>query len=302
MTMLIKYDIFTEDQTRFYIAETILAIDSIHKLFYIHRDIKPDNLLIDKDGHIKLSDFGLCTGLLTNRLDALYKKLKGVSSELQLSDKVFLSRKDRIETWKKKRKVLAYTTVGTPDYIAPEVFMQEGYSNECDWWSVGVIMYEMLVGYPPFFSDNPNETYRKIMHYEEMLKFPEDCNISPEARDLIEKLLCDHSVRLGVNGVEEIKSHKFFAGVDWENIGSSQAPVIPVLSSLTDTSNFEVYDEINSETVETNQEGNNVNGSSRWTIDLNSDLRFIGYTYKNFDAVKSQFSHFGTVKNMLLHG
>jgi len=307
MTMLIKYDTFTEDQTRFYIAETILAIDSIHKLSYIHRDIKPDNLLVDKDGHIKLSDFGLCTGLQTNRLNALYKKLKGESSELQQTDKISLSRTDRIATWKKKRKVLAYSTVGTPDYIAPEVFMQKGYSKECDWWSVGVIMYEMLVGYPPFCSETPPETYRKIMNYKETLKFPDDCTISPEARHLIEMLLSDQSIRLGVNGVEEIKQHKFFEGIDWETIGSTKAPIVPVLRSPIDTSNFEDYEEEES-SPDSEQSQNHLkqnapqNGHTPQEdlLNMNSDLRFIGYTYKNFDAVRAQFGHFGTVSCMLL--
>jgi len=139
MTMLIKYDTFPEDWTRFYIAETILAINSIHALHYIHRyvfapslarsfacdadasiiahsDIKPDNLLVDKEGHIKLSDFGLCTGLQTNRLTALYKKLHNQSRELQQSDREYKSRQERLESWKKKRKVLAYSTVGTVCY------------------------------------------------------------------------------------------------------------------------------------------------------------------------------------------
>lgn len=187
MTMLIKEDTFPEDWTQFYIAETMLAINSIHQLNYIHRDIKPDNLLIDRDGHIKLSDFGLCTGLQTNRLKSLYAKLQNQSKELQQADKEQKSRKERLEEWKKKRKVFAYSTVGTPDYIAPEVFMQRGYGKECDWWSVGVIMFEMLVGYPPFCSETPTETYRKIMNFKETLQFPDDAVVSDEARDLIER-------------------------------------------------------------------------------------------------------------------
>ena len=105
MTMLIKYDTFPEDWARVYIAETVLAINSIHALHYIHRDIKPDNLLLDREGHIKLSDFGLCTGLQTNRLTQLYKKLHNQSKDLTQSDREYKSRKERLESWKKKRKV-----------------------------------------------------------------------------------------------------------------------------------------------------------------------------------------------------
>jgi len=244
MTHLIKYDTFTEEQTRFYIAETILAIESIHKLSYIHRDIKPDNLLVDIHGHIKLSDFGLCTGLQTLRVPNLRKDLEGQPCELTNTDKNSLhqSRNERFGTWKGKRRVLAYSTVGTPDYIAPEVFLKEGYTELCDWWSVGVIMFEMLIGYPPFCSDTPQETYRKIINWKHTLKFPDDCNISANARDLIEKLCCDHNDRLGKNGADEIKHHPFFKGFDWNHVREMKPPIIPELSSITDTHYFDKFD------------------------------------------------------------
>ncbi|GFR27436.1 hypothetical protein TNCT_496531, partial [Trichonephila clavata] len=158
MTLLMKKDTLSEDCTQFYIAETALAIDSIHKLGFIHRDIKPDNLLLDAKGHIKLSDFGLCTGLKKSHRTEFYRDL----SQAKPSDfSMYFDRnasnpmdsKRRAESWKKNRRQLAYSTVGTPDYIAPEVFMQTGYNSSCDWWSLGVIMYEMLMGYPPFWID-----------------------------------------------------------------------------------------------------------------------------------------------------
>jgi len=103
MNMLIKLDIFTEEQTKFYIAQTVMAIDSIHQLNYVHRDIKPDNLLIDNDGHMKLSDFGLCTALQENKLSALYKKLEGDNKEFYKDD---LTRENKLASWKKKREEL----------------------------------------------------------------------------------------------------------------------------------------------------------------------------------------------------
>jgi len=289
MTMLIKYDTFDEDQTRFYMAETILALESIHQLDYIHRDIKPDNLLLDQKGHIKLSDFGLCTGLETSRLSQMYKLLEGQTSELHQKDLESIGKKEQIDQWKKKRKVLAFSTVGTPDYIAPEVFMQKGYSKECDWWSVGVIMFEMLVGYPPFCSETPQETYRKIMNYTETFKFPEEVALSNEAMDLIEGLLCDHTQRLGRNGIQDFISHPFFKGVDWKHIRNRDSPFVPQLVSPTDTSCFEEYDEEEEE----EEEEKVAQPGARPSRFQNTDLRFIGYTYKSFGAVGNP--NFGTL-------
>lgn len=297
MTMLIKEDTFPEDWTRFYIAETVLAIHSIHKLNYIHRDIKPDNLLIDRDGHIKLSDFGLCTGLQTNRLNSLSAKLQNQSRELKKGDKELKSRQERLEEWKKKRRVLAFSTVGTPDYIAPEVFMQKGYGKECDWWSVGVIMFEMLVGYPPFCSETPTETYRKIMNYKETLIFPEEAILTYEARELIERLLSDQESRLGTHGgVKEIMDHPFFEGVDWKNIRNGPSPVVPELSCPTDTRHFEEYEEEEDGAVDS---GDIHHAPVRKLTSV--DIPFIGYTYKSFDAVKARFETINSLADLRMN-
>ena len=113
---------------------------------------------------------------------------------------------------------LAYSTVGTPDYIAPEVFGQAGYDETVDWWSVGVILFEMLVGYPPFFSDEPSVTCQKILHWKRTFVIPAEANLSPASTDILNKLIADSEVRLGRNGAEEIKQHPFFEGFDWEGV------------------------------------------------------------------------------------
>ena len=165
--------------------------------------------------------------------------------------------------------------VGTPDYIAPEVLLKKGYGLECDWWSVGAIMYEMMVGYPPFYSDEPMTTCRKIVHWRHHLRFPAEVTLSAEARDLIERLLCDVDQRLGTAGVAEIKSHPFFYGIQWTKLYAIRAPYQPEVVGELDTQNFESFDEDDAFAKKQKQ---NVAASRK-------DLDFIGYTYKNFEVV-----------------
>ncbi|XP_051951657.1 rho-associated protein kinase 2-like isoform X3 [Xyrauchen texanus] len=203
-----NYDI-PEEWARFYTAEVVLALDAIHSLGFIHRDIKPDNMLLDRNGHLKLADFGTCMKM----------------------DSTGMVRCD--------------TAVGTPDYISPEVLMSQGgtgyYGRECDWWSVGVFIYELLVGDTPFYAESLVGTYGKIMDHKNSLTFPNDIEMSKDAEDLICAFLTDREVRLGRTGVDEIKCHPFFKNDQWtfETIRDTMAPVVPELSSDIDTSNFD---------------------------------------------------------------
>lgn len=275
MTMLIKYDVFSEDITRFYIAECVLAIEAIHQLGFIHRDIKPDNILIDKSGHIKLSDFGLSTGFHKTHDSSYYKQLLDKEPPRQDAIHLTISNRQQLLTWRKSRRLMAYSTVGTPDYIAPEIFVRKGYSQECDWWSLGAIMFECLVGWPPFCSESPQETYRKILNWQETLSFPDDIHLSPESEDLIRRLLIDQEHRLGRGGASEIKQHPFFRGVDWANIRNYSAPFIPRLKSILDTSYFPTED---LQQVPDAPKMSNGNGKN-----AREDLPFIGYTFSRFD-------------------
>ncbi|XP_073712259.1 rho-associated protein kinase 2b isoform X5 [Misgurnus anguillicaudatus] len=208
VTLTSNYEI-PEEWARFYTAEVVLALDAIHSLGFIHRDIKPDNMLLDRNGHLKLADFGTC--------------MKMDSSGMVRCD----------------------TAVGTPDYISPEVLMSQGgtgyYGRECDWWSVGVFIYELLVGDTPFYAESLVGTYGKIMDHKNRLTFPDDIEMSRDAEDLIRAFLTDRDVRLGRNGVEDIKCHPFFKNDQWtfDNIRDAMAPVVPELSSDIDTSNFD---------------------------------------------------------------
>ncbi|MQL81071.1 hypothetical protein Taro_013524 [Colocasia esculenta] len=215
MTLLMRKDTLTEDEARFYVAQTVLAIESIHKHNYIHRDIKPDNLLLDRNGHMKLSDFGLCKPLDCSSFPNLsendvalgknYKSSLESDKRLNSSSAPRRTQQEQLLHWQKNRRMLAYSTVGTPDYIAPEVLLKKGYGMECDWWSLGAIMYEMLVGYPPFYSEDPMSTCRKIVNWRTHLKFPEEAKLSAEAKDVVCKLLCNVEQRLGTKGAHEIK-------------------------------------------------------------------------------------------------
>uniref|UniRef100_A0A7S3LWF9 non-specific serine/threonine protein kinase n=1 Tax=Palpitomonas bilix TaxID=652834 RepID=A0A7S3LWF9_9EUKA len=282
MTLLIKFDTFSEADTKFYMAEAVLAIESIHTLNCIHRDIKPDNFLFDNDGHLKLSDFGLCKSYMPTALkdgqDGVGSgELKSIAEDAAMTAQ--LPPAQIIAQRKADRRALAFSTVGTPDYMAPEVFARKGYSYECDWWALGVIMYEMLVGYPPFYAEDPMTTGKKILNWRLYLRFPEGTKISAEAKDLIKQLVCDPVNRLGGKNNPDIKSHPFFKGIEWDTIRSQKPPVVPQLKSEEDTANFDDF----GEAAPVEMIINTKHGKSRKLRE--EDLPFVGYTFKRFDAV-----------------
>ncbi|KAJ6730920.1 SERINE/THREONINE-PROTEIN KINASE [Salix viminalis] len=284
MTLLMRKDTLTEDEARFYVGETVLAIESIHKHNYIHRDIKPDNLLLDRFGHLRLSDFGLCKPLDCSTIQEgdfsiVNSNSNGTTQNEECPSAPRRTRQEQLEHWQKNRRMLAFSTVGTPDYIAPEVLLKKGYGMECDWWSLGAIMYEMLVGYPPFYSDDPMSTCRKIVNWRTHLKFPEEARLSPEAKDLISKLLCNVDQRLGTDGADEIKAHPWFNGVGWDKLYQMEAAFIPEVKDDLDTQNFEKFEESENQPQTTSKTG-------PWRKMLSSkDVNFVGYTYKNFEIV-----------------
>ena len=135
---------------------------------------------------------------------------------------------------------MAHSLVGTPNYIAPEILRRIGYTQLCDWWSVGVIMYEMLVGQPPFMAPTPSETQLKIVNWPEYLRIPLHAQMTPSARDLIQQFLSDPQHRIGRNGSDQIKSHPFFSPIDWDvGIRNYEAPYKPKILYEDDTSNFD---------------------------------------------------------------
>ncbi|KAM7185316.1 Protein kinase-like domain containing protein [Naviculisporaceae sp. PSN 640] len=194
---------FDVNRSRFYTAELLCALECLHGFNVIYRDLKPENILLDYQGHIALCDFGLC--------------------KLDMKDE------DRTNTF-----------CGTPEYLAPELLMGNGYNKTVDWWTLGVLLYEMLTGLPPFYDENTNEMYRKIL--SEPLHFPGPEVVPPAAKDLLTKLLNrDPQQRLGANGSAEIKAHPFFHAIDWRKLlqRKYEPAFKPNVVDALDTANFD---------------------------------------------------------------
>ncbi|KAK1805693.1 hypothetical protein P4O66_001958 [Electrophorus voltai] len=205
------------DMTRMYFAETVLALEYLHSYGIVHRDLKPDNLLITSMGHIKLTDFGLSKIGLMNMTTNLYE--------------------GHIE--KDTREFIDKQVCGTPEYIAPEVILRQGYGKPVDWWAMGIILYEFLVGCVPFFGDTPEELFGQVVSDE--IIWPEGDDALPvDAQDMITRLLRQSPLeRLGTGGAAEVKQHTFFTGLDWTGLLRQKAEFIPQLEGEDDTSYFD---------------------------------------------------------------
>ncbi|KAI0821086.1 Pkinase-domain-containing protein [Irpex lacteus] len=193
---------FDEYRSRFYAAELLCALEHLHNFNVVYRDLKPENILLDYTGHIALCDFGLC--------------------------KLNMSETEKTNTF-----------CGTPEYIAPELLESQGYTKTVDWWTLGVLLYEMMTGLPPFYDENVNVMYQRIL--SDPLIFPSD--MSPDAKSVMTGLLQrDPSRRLGAGGADEIKKHPFFSKhVDWHRLIAKkiQPPFKPSVESVLDVANFD---------------------------------------------------------------
>ncbi|TFL02464.1 kinase-like domain-containing protein [Pterulicium gracile] len=335
LNLLIERDVFDEDFTRFYVAEMVLAIEACHKHGFIHRDIKPDNFLFDPEGHLKLSDFGLATDLHWAHDTSYYEQQRlhllrkhGIDLEDGSGfDTRKTKRMDRKEaellmsggegpggvfTWREKnRRKLAYSVCGTNSYMSPEVIRGLGYTYSCDWWSLGVIMFECLYGFPPFVSNSRHVTRQKILNWKQSLRFPSRPGVSHEGVKLIQQLLCEPEERLGshlqakgsetmrrrsaflapgssIDGAAHIKAHPWFKGIDWANIHRYTAPYRPDLETPEDTKHFdtdipaEPLAPANGAPADATRDPllrNKVHGAE--ILDVRKALAFAGFTHKS---------------------
>ena len=198
-----KFRTFSEEKVRFYGAQIALALEYLHKKGIVYRDLKPENILMDDQGYLKLADFGMAKKLNDNE------------------------------------KAMSFC--GTPEYLAPEIITMEGHDKMADWWSFGILLFEMLCGIPPFYVENLDKMYEMIQN--SAVKFPKRINLSDDAKDIIQKLLEKNpKKRMGYQkGIEEIKKHPFFAKIDFNAIEQKKvkAPFIPEVENDTDVQNFD---------------------------------------------------------------
>uniref|UniRef100_A0A8C7ZLA9 non-specific serine/threonine protein kinase n=1 Tax=Oryzias sinensis TaxID=183150 RepID=A0A8C7ZLA9_9TELE len=248
------------EMSRMYFAETVLALEYLHNYGIVHRDLKPDNLLITSMGHIKLTDFGLSKIGLMNMTTNLYE------GHMEKDTREFIDKQ----------------VCGTPEYIAPEVILRQGYGKPVDWWAMGIILYEFLVGCVPFFGDTPEELFGQVVSDE--IVWPEGDDALPaDAQDLITRLLSQNPLdRLGTGGASEVKQHPFFLGLDWNGLLRQKAEFIPQLEAEDDTSYFDTRSDryhhlASDEDEETNDEESSleIRQFSSWSHRFRSKLKIL---------------------------
>ncbi|XP_013112047.1 citron rho-interacting kinase [Stomoxys calcitrans] len=262
LSLMSRHGPFDEQLSKFYLAELTLAINALHTMGYVHRDIKPENILIDRFGHIKLGDFGNAAAL------------------------------DR------DGHVFSLSPVGTPDYIAPELLQtistyklsKNMHDVSCDFWSMGIIGYELICEVTPFHEDNVHETYSKILSHceesrvKEIIAFPSEIKLSVNYRNLIESLVTSPSKRLNYEG---IRKHPFFENTKWDSLRCEVPPIIPTLQSDDDTSNFEDVQRKKTKVIDQNAK-KNLKSTLNSSEFCGKDLPFIGYSFVHMDLQKTE--------------
>ena len=191
---------FDVNKTRLYAAQIVLALEYLHRKNIIYRDLKPENILVGEDGYLKITDFGLSKVVMTGEK--------------------------------------SYTFCGTPEYLAPEIYLNKGHDANCDWWSLGALVYEMLTGAPPFYSKNKQQMLEARLAKSIVMKE----YFTPDTVSLLTGLLNNNpKERLGCHGAEQIKKHEFFRMVDWRRLAAKEVemPFLPRVDGEKDTHHFD---------------------------------------------------------------
>lgn len=287
-TLLINTRILKSGHARFYISEMFCAVNALHELGYTHRDLKPENFLIDATGHIKLTDFGLAAGTVSNeRIESMKIRLEEVKNlefpaftERSIEDR----RKIYHNMWKTEINY-ANSMVGSPDYMALEVLEGKKYDFTVDYWSLGCMLFESLVGYTPFSGSSTNETYENLRYWKKTLRRPrtEDrrAAFSDRTWDLITRLIADPINR--VRSFEQVRKMSYFAEINFETLRTSSPPFIPQLDDETDAGYFDDF---------TNEEDmakyadvfKRQNKLSAMVDDSAVDSKLVGFTFRHRDG------------------
>lgn len=235
---------FPEDKALLYTAEVVEALEFLRKKNVIHRDLKPDNILVARNGHLKLTDFGMSAFGIFDRSVTSSDQTASQGTSSSSSEQESINSVERRDSHDSIKNGYSSTVSlpGTPDYIAPEIILQQPHTFTADYWSLGCIIYELLTGIPPFHGDTPETTFANVVKgvYDEALLLSYD--VSDEAVDLIRKLLTrDPKKRLGSKSINEIKQHPWFSnqGIDWNHLLDMEPPFVPQLENEEDTSYFE---------------------------------------------------------------
>ncbi|PNY24558.1 Serine/threonine-protein kinase sid2 [Tolypocladium capitatum] len=248
-TLLNNTGVLSNRHARFYVAEMFCSVDALHQLGYIHRDLKPENFLVDSTGHVKLTDFGLAAGVLApSRIESMRIKLEQASETSvpfgkPIDQRTVAERRESYRNMRQNDVNYAKSIVGSPDYMAPEVLRGEEYDFTVDYWSLGCMLFEALTGFPPFAGVTPDETWRNLKHWKEVLKRPvwEDPNYFLSNRTWSFITTCINSRTRRFSNIEDIYGHQYFAEVDWQTLRQTRAPFVPELDSETDAGYFDDF-------------------------------------------------------------
>jgi serine/threonine protein kinase len=289
-TLLNNTGVLSNRHARFYIAEMFCSVDALHQLGYIHRDLKPENFLVDSTGHVKLTDFGLASGMLAPaKIESMRVRLEKASETSvpfgkPMDQRTVAERREGYRSMREKDFNYAKSIVGSPDYMAPEVLRGEEYDFTVDYWSLGCMLFEALTGFPPFAGASSDETWRNLKHWKEVLKRPvwEDPNyfLSNRTWNFITTCINSRSRRFSTGA--DIRAHQYFSEVDWATLRQTRAPFVPELDSETDAGYFDdfsneqdmaKYKEVHEKqhALETMAERNDAMGKSL----------FVGFTFRH---------------------